>query len=327
MPTALITGIAGQDGAYLTGVLSERGYRVVGMLQPGIDMRPELEPHLRGVEFVHGDLQDADSLREAVTSTDPDEVYNLAGISSVALSWKQPELTADVNGTGVLRLVRVLMEHAERTGRSPRMLQASSSEMFGSATSSPQDESTALRPRNPYALAKAFAHETVATYREGHRLFASSVILFNHESPLRPPVFVTRKISSTVAAIALGQADVLVMGDLDIRRDWGYAPDYVRAMWLALQAEEPRDYVVATGRTHTIRDWLEAAFAVVGLSDWERFVRSDPGLIRPTEPGALVGDAALAGSVLGWKPSIGFDELVATMVRHDLDRLSRDARR
>ena len=224
----------------------------------------------------------------------------------------------------MLRLLRVLMEHAERTGRSPRLLQASSSEMFGAAASSPQDESTPLRPRNPYALAKAFAHQAVATFREGHGLFASTTILFNHESPLRPAAFVTRKISSTVAAISLGKADGLVMGDLDIRRDWGWAPDYVRAMWLALQADEPGDYVVATGRTHSIRDWLAAAFAVVGIDDWEPLVSSDPALIRPTEPGALVGDAGRAASVLGWAPTVAFDELVATMVRHDVDLLRGD---
>lgn len=325
MSTALITGIAGQDGAFLSALLRERGYRVVGMLQPGTEVPAALVPHLRGVELVHGDLRDTDSLRSAVAASDPDEVYNLAGLSSVALSWKQPELTADVNGTGVLRLVRVLMEHAERTGHAPRLLQASSSEMFGSPTETPQDESTALRPRNPYAVAKAFAHETVATFREAHGVFASATILFNHESLLRPPAFVTRKISSTVAAIAMGQADRLVMGDLSIRRDWGGAPDYVRAMWLALQADEPRDYVVATGQTHSIRDWLETAFAVVGIADWEPLVSSDPGLIRPTEPGALVGDATLACSVLGWRPMIEFDDLVTSMVQHDLHLLQQSS--
>ena len=239
MSTALITGIAGQDGAYLSALLRGKGYRVVGMVQPGAAMRSDLEPYLRDVEIVAGDMRDSASLRAAISGCDPDEIYNLAGISSVAQSWKEPELTADVNGTGVLRLLHVLKEQADRTGRAPRLLQASSSEMFGAATTTPQDESTPLRPRSPYALSKALAHEAVATYREGHGLFASATILFNHESPLRPTTFVTRKISSTVAAISLGRADELVLGNLETRRDWGSAHDYVRAMWLALQSDEP----------------------------------------------------------------------------------------
>jgi GDPmannose 4,6-dehydratase len=321
--TALITGISGQDGAYLSALLREKGYRVVGMMQAGNVMRSDLEPHLRGVEMLTGDLRDAGSLAAAVARCEPDEIYNLAGISSVAQSWQEPELTADVNGVGVLRLLQVLREQADRTGRSPRLLQASSSEMFGAASSTTQDEDTPLRPRSPYALSKAFAHESVATYREGHGLFAGCAILFNHESPLRPTTFVTRKISSTVAAISLGLADHLVLGDLATRRDWGSARDYVRAMWLALQSDEPRDYVVATGRTYSIRDWLETAFRVVGIAHWEPLVRSDPGLIRPTEPGALVGNASLASTQLGWKPTVDFEQLVTEMVRHDVDLLSR----
>jgi GDPmannose 4,6-dehydratase len=252
MPTALITGVAGQDGAYLTRLLRDRGYRVVGMVQPGRPVRPDLEPYLRDVELVPGTIRDTDSLRAVVAGCDPDEVYNLAGVSSVARSWSEPELTADVNGTGLLRLVQALVEHRDRTGRAPRLLQASSSEMFGTPTTATQDESTPLRPRSPYALAKAFAHEAADMFRQSHGLFVSCAVLFNHESPLRPPTFVTRKISSTVAAIAAGRADRLVLGDLEIRRDWGSAEDYVQAMWLALQAEQPMDYVVATGETHSI---------------------------------------------------------------------------
>jgi GDPmannose 4,6-dehydratase len=323
LPTALITGVAGQDGAYLSALLQRKGYRVVGMVQPGSAMRADLEPYLRDVEIVSGDMRDSASLRAAISGCDPDEIYNLAGISSVAQSWKEPELTADVNGTGVLRLLHVLKDQADRTGRAPKLLQASSSEMFGAATITPQDECTPLHPRSPYALSKALAHDAVATYREGHGLFASATILFNHESPLRPTTFVTRKISSTVAAIAQGRADHLVLGDLGTRRDWGSAHDYVRAMWLALQCDEPQDYVVATGRTYSLRDWLDTAFGVVGIDDWEPLVKSDPALIRPTEPGALVGDASLAGSALGWKPSVDFEELVTEMVRHDVELLIR----
>jgi GDPmannose 4,6-dehydratase len=325
--TALITGIAGQDGAYLSALLLHKGYRVVGMMQPGAAIRGDLESYLREVEIVAGDMRDSASLRAAISACDPDEIYNLAGISSVAKSWKEPELTSDVNGTGVLRLLHVLKERADSTGRAPKLLQASSSEMFGAATITPQDECTPLRPRSPYALSKTLAHDAVATYREGHGLFASATILFNHESPLRPRTFVTRKISSTVAAISAGRADELVLGDLGTRRDWGSAHDYVRAMWLALQCDEPRDYVVATGRTYSIRDWLDTAFGVVGIDDWESLVRSDPALVRPNEPGALVGDATRAASQLGWTPSVDFEELVTEMVRHDVELLSRSTAR
>jgi GDPmannose 4,6-dehydratase len=323
LPTALITGVAGQDGAYLSALLQSKGYRVVGMVQPGSAMRADLEPYLRDVEIVPGDMRDSESLRAAISGCGPDEIYNLAGISSVAQSWKEPELTADVNGTGVLRLLHVLKEQGDRTGRAAKLLQASSSEMFGGATITPQDESTPLRPRSPYALSKALAHDAVATYREGHGLFASATILFNHESPLRPTTFVTRKISSTVAAISAGHADELVLGNLETRRDWGSAHDYVRAMWLALQCDQPGDFVVATGRTYSIRDWLDGAFRAVGIDDWGPFVRSDPALIRPTEPGALVGDANLADQQLGWKPSVDFEELVTEMVHYDVELLSR----
>jgi GDPmannose 4,6-dehydratase len=322
LATALITGVAGQDGAYLSSLLLDNGYRVVGLLQPGVDVPSELTSHLHGVEIVRGDVRDIESLRAAVFGCAPDEIYNLAGISSVAQSWAQPEIAADVNGSGVIRLLHVLREQAERTGRSPRLLQASSSEMFGPSTAAMQNESTPLRPRSPYALAKAMAHEAVATYREGHDLFASTAILFNHESPLRPPHFVTRKITNTVAAISLGNAHELVLGDLDIRRDWGSARDYVRAMWLALQADEPGDFVVATGQSKSIRDWVRTAFEAVGVDNWERLVRSDPALARPTEPGALVGDAARARAVLGWTPTVGFEQLVTEMVDHDLAGLA-----
>jgi GDPmannose 4,6-dehydratase len=270
-------------------------------------------------------MRDRESLRRVVSTAQPDEVYNLAGISSVALSWQEPELTVDVNGTGVLRLLDVLMREAEQTGRAARLLQASSSEMFGSPEGEMQDESTPLRPRSPYAMAKAMAHEAVGTYRDSHGVFACATILFNHESPLRPPTFVTRKITSTVAAIAAGQADRLVMGNLASCRDWGSAEDYVQAMWSALQQEEPSDYVVATGRLHSIRDWLTTSFAAVGIDEWEHLVTTDPSLLRPTEPGALVGDASRARSVLGWTPASDFAGLVTSMVGHDVRALAEQS--
>jgi GDPmannose 4,6-dehydratase len=324
VPTALITGIAGQDGAYLACLLREKGYHVVGLVQPGTVIDPPVARLLGETELMHGDLRDGLSLRDAVAASDPDEVYNLAGISSVALSWNEPERTADVNAIGVLRLVRALVAHSARTGRMPRLLQASSAEIFGHAEVSPQDESTPLRPRNPYAVSKAFAHEIVATYRQGSGLAASTVILYNHESPLRPPTFVSRKITRTVAEIALGRTDRLVLGDLDAQRDWGHAVDYARAMWLALQHDEPGDYVVATGQVHSVREFAAAAFAVVGITDWQSHVSTDQEFVRPTEAGLLVGDANRARKVLGWAPEVDFAGLVSAMVQFDLDELGRD---
>jgi GDPmannose 4,6-dehydratase len=322
LPTALVTGITGQDGVYLTRLLLGHGYRVVGLVQPGSSSPGALASQLGPVELVAGDLRDVDSLATAVEAANPDEVYNLAGVSSVAQSWQHPELTAEVNALGVLRLVRALLDYGERTGQTPKLLQASSGEMFGSPEFSPQDETTPLRPRNPYAVSKAFAHEIVSTYRSGHGMFASTVILYNHESPLRPATFVTRKITGTVAAISRGAADRLVLGSLDVRRDWGHAADYVRAMWLALQHDVPGDYIVATGTDHSVGEFVAEAFAVVDIKDWERFVVSDPALVRPTDAAALVGNPARAREVLGWEPAIGFEELVREMVQHDLEALS-----
>jgi GDPmannose 4,6-dehydratase len=224
----------------------------------------------------------------------------------------------------VLRLLTVLTEYATGTGRRPRLLQASSAEMFGTGDG-PRGEDAPLRPRNPYAVSKAFAHEIVATYREGRGLFASTAILFNHESPLRPATFVSRKITHGVAGIALGRADALVLGDLDAKRDWGFAGDYTRAMWLALQHDEPGDYVVATGQVRTVRDFVARAFTAVGLADWERYVTSAVEYLRPTESRVLVGDAGHARRVLGWTPEVTFDAMVEDMVRSDLDALSSEA--
>jgi GDPmannose 4,6-dehydratase len=323
VPTALVTGIAGQDGAYLTQQLIARGYRVVGLVRPDSDLDSAVSPYLDGAELRVGDLRDLAGLRAAVADTEPDEVYNLAGLSSVTGSWHEPLEVADVNAIGVLRLLMVMVDHARDTGRRPRLLQASSAEIFGPAgTTGPCSEATPLHPRNPYAVAKAFAHEIVGTYRDGCGLHASTAILFNHESPLRTAAFVSRKITQAVAQISLGRARSLVLGDLDAQRDWGFAGDYTRAMWLALQKDVPGDYVVATGRVRTVRDFVAQAFAVVGVSDWEPYVESAPELMRPTESRVLAGDPTVAHEVLGWEPETTFEQLVEDMVRNDLALLS-----
>jgi GDPmannose 4,6-dehydratase len=323
VPTALVTGIAGQDGAYLTRQLVERGYRVVGLVQPATTPEPAVAAFLESAELRIGDLRDEESLRLVVAESEPDEIYNLAGLSSVSGSWRQPLAVADINGLGVLRLLSVLAEQADATGHRPRLLQASSAEMFGAGEGS-RDEDAALRPRNPYAVAKAFAHQMVATYREGRGLFASTAILFNHESPLRPTTFVSRKITHGVASIALNRAEELVLGDLDTRRDWGFAGDYTRAMWLALQHDEPGDYVVATGQVRTVRDFVASAFAVVGIDDWARYVTSAAEFVRPTESRVLAGDPGKARRVLGWTPEVSFDAMVEEMVLRDLAALSAE---
>jgi GDPmannose 4,6-dehydratase len=310
VPTALVTGIAGQDGAYLTRQLIARGYRVVGLVRTVTGLDPAVSPYLQGADLRVGDLGDLESLRAAVADTEPDEVYNLAGMSSVSGSWHEPLEVADVNAIGVLRLLMVMVDHARETGRRPRLLQASSAEIFGPAgTTGPCGETTPLRPRNPYAVAKAFGHEIVATYRDGCGLHASTA-------------FVSRKITHSVAQISLGRAKSLVLGDLDAQRDWGFAGDYTRAMWLALQKDVPGDYVVATGRVRTVRDFVAQAFAVVGVSDWEPYVESAPELMRPTESRVLAGDPTVAHEVLGWEPETTFEQLVEDMVRNDLALLS-----
>lgn len=319
MPTALITGIAGQDGAYLARRLVADGYRVVGLKLAGA-IEPELVEYLTGVELVDGDLTDESSLADLLDAVRPDEVYNLAGLSSVALSWREPVLTAEVNGVAVVRLVELLRRRSA-DGGATRFLQASSAEIFGAPTTSPQDESTPVAPRSPYGLAKAFAHQYVGMARDAYGLHASSVILYNHESPLRPPAFVTRKITHAAAAISLGLQEDLVLGTLDVSRDWGFADDYVDAMIRAVRHHSPGDYVVATGVQHSLRDLLDTAFAHVGIDDWTPYVRTDPEFVRPSEIAAMVGDASRAREVLGWTPTTTFHDLVAAMVDHDLTRL------
>jgi GDPmannose 4,6-dehydratase len=319
MPTALITGITGQDGLYLAELLIAKGYDVHGLVRgqnnPRRDLVADLVPDVR----LHtGDLTDMSSLIRALRESDPDEVYNLGAISYVAYSWENAALTTDVTGKGVLNLLEALRLH---TGDDPgrvRFYQASSSEMFGKVQESPQHERTLLWPRSPYGVSKVFGHHMTINYRESYGMHASSGILFNHESPRRGPEFVTRKVSRAVARIALGLTDHVTLGNLDARRDWGFAGDYVEAMWLMLQQPEADDYVVATGETHSIRDLLDLAFAHVGIDDWAPFVRQDPRFIRPAEVDELIGDAGKAREVLGWKPKVSFPELVSMMVEADL---------
>jgi GDPmannose 4,6-dehydratase len=314
---ALVTGAAGQDGALLTRLLLDEGVRVVGLVQPGSEIPVAIQTILVGADVREVDLRDRSGVAHVIDDAAPDEVYNLAAISSVAASWRDPALVTDVNAVAVLGMLEIL----RATQRPVRFLQASSAQMFGLPDGAPQDEQTPLQPRNPYAVAKAFAHHATATYRAGYGLHASTVILYNHESVLRDPDFVTRKITSTVAAIGLGLADELVLGDLDVRRDWGHAGDYVRAMHLAVQRPVADDYVVATGVAHSVRDLLDVAFRRVGIDNWAGYVRSDPAFVRPTDAPMLVGDASKARRLLGWEPTHDFATLVTEMVDYDHERL------
>jgi GDPmannose 4,6-dehydratase len=315
---ALVTGITGQDGRYLAELLHDLGYHVYGLVTGQANPRAELlREELPFVELVGGDLQDFSSLIAAVDYSQPDEVYNLGAISFVPLSFKQSELTANVTGLGVLRLLEAIRMAAGH-GKRVKLYQASSSEMFGKVRESPQTEQTPFYPRSPYGVAKAFGHQITVNYREAYDLFACSGILFNHESPRRGHEFVTRKISSSVARIKLGLQEELALGNLEARRDWGFAGDYVRAMWLMLQQDVADDYVVATGETHSVGELVELAFAVAGIDDWRRYVRVDEGFFRPAEVDLLIGDPSKAKRVLGWQPTVTFEGLVTMMVEHDL---------
>ncbi|WP_129338201.1 GDP-mannose 4,6-dehydratase [Cellulomonas endophytica] len=318
MPRALITGITGQDGLYLAELLLGEGYEVFGLLRgQNNPKRPLVETTVPGVRLLTGDLADLSSLLRALQEAQPDEVYNLGAISFVAYSWENARVTSEITGLGVLNMLEAVRLHGGRE-RGVRFYQASSSEMFGKVQEVPQRESTLLWPRSPYGVAKVYGHHMTINYRESYGMHASSGILFNHESPRRGPEFVTRKVSTAVARVALGLQDRLVLGNLDAQRDWGFAGDYVDAMWRMLQQDVADDYVVATGRTHSIRDLLDAAFAHVGIDDWSGLVHQDPAFMRPAEVDLLVGDATKARTVLGWEPRVGFDELVAMMVEHDL---------
>lgn len=318
MPRALVTGITGQDGAYLAEFLHEQGYDVFGVIAGQHNPRGEaIRDWFPYVETIDGDLQDLSSLIAAVEYSQPDEVYNLGAISFVALSFKQPELTANVTGLGVLRLLEAI--RVVGGGESGiRFYQASSSEMFGKVRESPQTEETPFYPRSPYGVAKVFGHDITVNYREAYGLYAASGICFNHESPRRGLEFVTRKITNAVARIKLGLQNELALGNLEAKRDWGFAGDFVKAMWLMLQQPEPEDYVIATGETHSVREFLEGAFDVAGIDDWERYVRLDERFLRPTDVDLLVGDPSKARRQLNWEPTVSFQELVAMMVENDL---------
>ncbi len=316
---ALITGITGQDGSYLAELLLDEGYEVYGVVRRASTESFERIAHLTGrVELLQADLLDQASLQEALRSSRPHEVYNLAAQSFVPTSWTQPVLTAEFTAVGVTRMLEAL----RNVDPSIRFYQASSSEMFGKVQQVPQTEVTPFYPRSPYGVAKAYGHFITVNYRESYDLYAVSGILFNHESPRRGLEFVTRKISDGVARIKLGLARELRMGNLDAHRDWGYAGDYVRAMWLMLQQDQPDDFVIATNTMHSVRDAIEIAFAHVGL-DPEQHVTIDPRFLRPAEVEELRGDATKAKQVLGWTPQVGFDELIKMMVDADLERLAR----
>jgi GDPmannose 4,6-dehydratase len=316
---ALITGITGQDGSHLAELLLDKGYEVHGMVRRSSTERFERIEHLRDRITLHqGDLLDQRSLVDALRACRPDEVYNLAAMSFVAVSWIQPTLTAEFTGVGVTRMLEAVRE----TCPDARFYQASSSEMFGKVRQVPQNEATPFYPRSPYGVAKAYGHHITVNYRESYGLFGCSGILFNHEGPRRGLEFVTRKISWHAAAIKLGLAQELRLGNLDAERDWGYAADYVEAMWLMLQQHRADDYVIATGETHSVRECAQVAFERVGL-DWERYVVVDDALKRPAEVDRLVGDASKARRELGWQPRTGFRELIELMVDADLKLLGR----
>ena len=315
---ALVTGITGQDGSYLAEFLLGRDYEVYGLLRrTSLATYERIEHITNRIHLVEGDLTDQSSLDEALQQIKPDEVYNLAAQSFVPVSWNQPVLTADVTGLGVLRVLESIRKHSPKT----KFLQASSSEMFGKVRQKPQTEETAFYPRSPYGVAKVFGHHLTVNYRESYGIFACSSICFNHESPRRGSEFVTRKVSRGVAQIKLGVMDKLRMGNLDAQRDWGFAGDYVRAMWLMLQQETADDYVIATGETHSVQDLLEIAFSRVGLS-WKKHVEIDKNLIRPAEVDYLCGDSSKAREVLGWEPNVSFKQLIEMMVDSDLKSLT-----
>ena len=319
--TALITGITGQDGSYLAELLLEQGYRVVGMTRRTSTEVHERIEHLVGrIEIVSGDLLDQSSMTNLILDVRPDEVYNLAAQSFVPTSWTQPVLTGEFTALGVTRVLEAIRHVDPRI----RFYQASSSEMFGKVQETPQRESTPFYPRSPYGIAKVYGHWITVNYRESYGMFAVSGILFNHESKRRGKEFVTRKISDGVARIKLGLQEKLHLGNLEARRDWGFAGDYVRAMWLMLQRDEPDDYVIATGRSHTVREFCRLAFAAVDL-DYEAYVVEDARFMRPAEVDLLVGDASKARRVLGWEPQTSFETLIDEMVRADLQRLAHAA--
>ncbi|MDP9332590.1 MAG: GDP-mannose 4,6-dehydratase [Actinomycetota bacterium] len=326
MRRALVTGITGQDGRHLSQFLAKKGYQVFGLVHGQANPKIELvQSENPALELLEGDLRDLSSLIAVVEQVQPDEVYNLGAISFVQLSFKQAELTAEITGLGVLRMLEAVRIVGGTDTNPIRFYQASSSEMFGKVQQTPQTETTSFHPRSPYGVAKVFGHYTTLNYREAYGIHASSGILFNHEGPKRGLEFVTRKVTNSVARIQLGLQEVITMGNIDSSRDWGYAGDYVEAMWMMLQQDEPDDYVIATGEKHTIRDLLDASFKHAGIDDWTPYVRQDQRFYRPAEVDLLIGDASKAHSKLGWKPCVSFNELVRMMYEHDLAEESAKA--
>ena len=318
---ALITGITGQDGSFLTELLLDKGYEVYGIVRRSSSFNTARIDHLyqdphepdTRLRLFYGDLNDSSSLNTILRRTEPDEIYNLGAQSHVRVSFDVPEYTGEVTGLGAVRLLEAIRE----TGIRPKFYQASSSELFGKVHEVPQTESTPFHPRSPYGCAKAYAYYVTVNYRESYGLFACNGILFNHESERRGETFVSRKITRAATRIKLGLQEKLYLGNLDAQRDWGYAKDYVEAMWLMLQADQPEDYVIATGETHSVREFLDEAFGYLDL-DWNKFIETDPRYLRPSEVDLLLGDASKARQALGWEPKVGFKELVRLMVDHDL---------
>ena len=325
MPRALITGITGQDGLHLGEFLAAKGYEVFGMVRGQSNPKiPTVEEYIPSIQLLEGDLRDLSSLIGVLETAQPDEIYNLGAISFVGLSFKQPELTGDITGMGVLRMLEAVRIHTQGSMNGVRFYQASSSEMFGSVHESPQRETTQFHPRSPYGVAKVFGHYVTQNYRESYNAWACSGILFNHESPRRGFEFLTRKVTRAVARIALGRQKVLAVGNMDVSRDWGFAGDYVRAMWLMLQQSEPEDYVIATGQSHSVCDLLQVAFHHVGIDDWRPYVVQDERFFRPADVAILVGDATKAWAKLGWHPTVGFQQLIEMMVDADMANEKRN---
>jgi GDPmannose 4,6-dehydratase len=315
----LITGITGQDGSYLADLLLEKGYEVFGMVRRSSVEKLDRIEHIRDkIQFVQADLLDQLSVISAIRQANPDEVYNLGAMSFVPTSWSQPVLTGEFTGLGVTRM----LEAIRLVNKDIKFYQASSSEMFGMVGEVPQNEKTPFHPRSPYGVAKVYGHYITVNYRESYDIFAASGILFNHESPRRGLEFVTKKVTNSVAKIKLGLSDSLYLGNLDAKRDWGYAKDYVEAMWLMLQQDNPDDYVISTGQSHSVKEWIEAAFRCLDL-DWEKYVRIDEKLLRPAEVDLLVGDSSKAREKFGWKPKVNFEQLVNLMVENDYNELKK----
>ena len=325
MPRALITGITGQDGLYLAELLLSKGYEVYGFMRGQNNPKRELvEQTVPGVKILTGDLTDLSSILRALETAQPDEFYNLGAISFVAYSWENAHMTSEVTGLGVLNALEAVRLYSHDEPHKVRFYQASSSEMFGKVQMVPQKEDTLLWPRSPYGVAKVYGHYMTINYRESYGMHASSGILFNHESPRRGPEFVTRKISMAVARISLGLQEHITLGNIDARRDWGFAGDYVDAMWRMMQQETPDDYVISTTETHEIREFLDLAFRQVGIDDWAPYVKQDPRFMRPAEVDLLIGDSTKARTTLGWEPKVDFPHLVQMMVENDLVEQKRN---